>query len=148
MSNSINIAFFSETSKEISPAIYLRYGYDDIKGSIDDAMPKLITGSALASAAQFVACYADWDRTATSIEISNISDSANNSKWNQTLSSARVTVDALVDVDKWVLYFNGSETALQGERARTGAELDREDRWPRFWARIIVTVQSMFGRRS
>lgn len=148
VSNSITIAFFSERGGEVSPVIYLRYGDYDIKGTLDDAMPRLITANPLASAAQFVACYVEWERGSTSVEIYNISDSTNDAEWAEKLASARRAADALVDVDKWALYLDGSETALRGERAKTTADLDREDRWPRFWASIIVTLQSFFGRRS
>ena len=148
LSNSITIAFFSESSRELSPAIYLRYGYDDITGSLNDAMPRLTTGRALASAAQFVACYADWDGGATSVEICNVSGAASDSDWDALLASARRSVDAFVDVDTWVLHFDGAETPLQGGRAKNTGDLEREDRWPRYWAWVIVSVQSLFRRRS
>jgi len=146
LSDWIQIAFVSKGWPSPSPVVALNYFSDCWEGILLDAIPKMPTSNPASSLAGFVTEYLNAVRDPRCVELRNLemefqgtTDAhdwpADHPIWNK--------VDALVDVDRWVIMSSTGERPIAGAENQKRFDPERFDRWPRRVAWLV----SLFQRR-
>lgn len=144
MSDWIRIAFVSKNYPSPSPVVALNYFGDLWEGFVCDAIPNMPVGEPASSLAAFVSECLNEARDSRCVELWNLelksqpetgiqNWAANHPIWRE--------VDALVDVDRWIIRLPSGEQPIPGSESQPRFDPERFDRWPRRMARFISFLQ-------
>lgn len=122
MSDPVNVVFHSPSRHEVGPMVYLHWGAPSLIEDLEAALPRMRTGDVSYACARFIGyCHTQIDGV-TSLGVMNIlfpgiQEGDTYEAVYQRIMSALAEDIARVDVDSWLVQWNGQRFEFSRQRA-------------------------------